>query len=222
MAGRPPRIRATADVDANWQASDDDLDDFLDRITTCDLDDGFDFDIGDARPLRGETHGGLRFPVLASMAGREFERFHLDINLTAGDQRPVEQLQIHSAPMAFADVPAAHLTVPAITLAQQLAEKLHACLRGYGPAAGTSSRAKDAFDTVAAARLVSMPSSNELRAARRATVHQRGDTLPDDLEDLPHDWDEPLTRLLADCPLAIADNVTDLRRRFTGGPTGPR
>lgn len=61
-----------------------------------------------------------------------------------------------------------------------------------------------------------MPSSNELRAACRATFHHRGNTLPDDLEDLPHDWDEPLTRLLADCPLAIADNVTDLRRRLTG------
>lgn len=209
-----PRIRATADVDANWQASAADLDGFLDRVTTCYLDDGFDLDIGDSRPLRGETCGGFRFPVLASMASREFERFHLDVNLTADDPRPVEQLRVHSAPMAFAEVPSAHLTVPVIGLAQQLAEKLHACVRSYG-LGGPSSRAKDAFDTVAAARLVTVPDSTRLLDACHVTFTHRGDALPTGMAEPPEAWHPSLAHLLADCPLGVADDANDLCTRFT-------
>lgn len=209
-----PRIRATADVDANWCADEADLDEFLDQVTDCNLDDGFAFDIGDARPLRGETHGGSRFPVLAAMAGREFERFHLDINLIADDPRPVEHLQINAAPMAFADVRGAHLTVPVISLAQQLAEKLHACLRFYGQDQ-SSTRAKDAFDTVAAARLVPMPGSDDLLCICRDTFDLRGARLPTDLAELPDTWHLPLTRLLGDCPIPVADDAHDLQARFT-------
>lgn len=209
-----PRIRATADVDTNWHASQTDLDTFLDQVTACDINDGFGFDIGDARPLQGETQGGLRYPVLADMAGREFERFHLDINLTAGDTRPVEQLRVQIAPLAFADVDAAQLTVPVISLAQQLAEKLHATVRIYGHG-HASARAKDAFDTVAAARLVPIPGSNELLRACHLTFTHRNDALPTGVDAMPDAWQGALEQLLAECPLPVADSPTQLHALFT-------
>ncbi|MGH3503244.1 MAG: hypothetical protein ACRDQA_20465 [Nocardioidaceae bacterium] len=50
------RIRATADVDANWRAGEaHHLGTFLDQVTVGELDDRFTFDIGDTRPLRGLT-----------------------------------------------------------------------------------------------------------------------------------------------------------------------
>lgn len=215
------RLRATADVDANWRSGVGELDDFLDRVTLCDLADGFVFAIGDATPLLGETEGGLRLPVTATMAGREFERFQLDVNLTPADTRPVEQLRLTTSPMDFAAVAVPHVTVPVIGLAQQLAEKLHASARIYGDGQ-VSSRPKDIFDTVAIARLVAVPGARELRAACETTFTLRGDALPLGPPELPGaTWDGPLATLLDDCPLPIAESPAQLRQLFTTFWTTP-
>jgi len=56
------RARATSDADANWRATRDELEAALDQAALLDVDDGFAFQIGRARPLQGETAASaLRF-----------------------------------------------------------------------------------------------------------------------------------------------------------------
>jgi hypothetical protein len=91
LARLDERARATSDADANWRSSIEELEENLDRATLLDMGDGFSFEIGPARPLEGEgIDGALRFPIMVVLAGREFERINLDVNLVPADQRPID------------------------------------------------------------------------------------------------------------------------------------
>lgn len=66
-------VRATRDIDANWRLVRSKLEETLDTLIDTDLEDGFEFEIGDASPLRGEgPEGGLRHSVTARLAGKVF------------------------------------------------------------------------------------------------------------------------------------------------------
>ena len=76
------RARATSDADTNWRSTIEDLEETLDRVVAFDLGDGFTFEIGRPRPLMAETEGGgLRYPLTAILAGRQFEGMNLDVNV---------------------------------------------------------------------------------------------------------------------------------------------
>jgi hypothetical protein len=124
--------RATTDADATWRVDFDSLEHTLDMVAMLNLHDGFSFRIGRPKPLTTETdEGGMRFPVVSMLAGREFERFHLDVNLVPEDPRPVETVALRNV-LGFAglDPP----VVPVVPIAQHLAEKFHAHTRHYGGA----------------------------------------------------------------------------------------
>lgn len=145
------------------------------------------------------------------LAGRDFERSRLDINLVPDDPRPVETVQVTRNLFAFAGLDAP--IVPMLPVAQQLAEKLHACVRAY--ADGASSRAKDGFDTVVLAARVALPDAEVMNTAVRATFGLRRTPLPPVPPALPVEWHDDLRGFLADHPLdgGVRD-VDQLTERF--------
>jgi Nucleotidyl transferase AbiEii toxin, Type IV TA system len=202
-------VRTTRDVDANWAGTNEDLEAFLDEVVARDLGDWFGFAIGPPRALSGETEGGFRFAVTARLAGREFTAFHLDINLVS-DERPVERVPIHLAMLAFAEL--ADLEVPMITVAHQVAEKLHAVARSYS--GGPSSRAKDAYDSMLYAQASQLPSAGEIREAVVDTFAIRDTPVPTTAPPLPSSWHLELELLLSDYPIPGVDGVSELERAW--------
>jgi hypothetical protein len=55
LARLGPGVRGTKDVDANWRATQSELDHLLSTIERLDLDDWFHFELGDGRQLKGEA-----------------------------------------------------------------------------------------------------------------------------------------------------------------------
>jgi predicted nucleotidyltransferase component of viral defense system len=183
LARLDERGRATSDADANWGATLEELEETLDRGAVLDLRDGFSFQIGRARPLEGETaSGAFRFPVVAVLAGREFERLNLDINLTPTDRRPVDEVRLRDL-LEFADLPAP--VVPAIPLAQQLAEKIHAYTRSYG---NGSSRPRDLYDMLVIAERLPLPAALAIVEACHTTFEIRNTDWPPQIPDPPDQW----------------------------------
>ena len=186
------RARATKDVDANWAGSNRELDAFLDAITLSEVGDLFTFEIGPPVRLEGETLGALRHSVTAFLDGREFGRFRLDVNLVnkvgAGERLDVDTPILE--PFGLARV-----SVIAISIEQQLAEKLHATVRAYGDS--NSSRIKDAYDTVVLVQSVAVPSSSAIRAALGRTFATRETAVPAEPPRIPADWYLELNGLLA-------------------------
>ena len=148
-----------------------------------DAGDWFSFEIATGRDISAEgPEGGLRFPVLARLDGREFERFTLDVNLLPGDARPVDLVTLRNL-FEFAGLDA--VVVPVIPVAQQLAEKLHAYIRHYGAA---SSRAKDLYDLLVVALELPLPDASVLSSVAQETFALRRTAWPPDLSPPPFDW----------------------------------
>ncbi len=130
----------------------------LDHASAQDLGDHFEFTIGQGRRIEGEgPDNGLRFPVTARLASRIFEQIRLDVNIMTEDPRPIEDITLRNL-LDFADIPS--VTVPAIKLDQQLAEKLHAYTRDYGRQ--ENGRAKDLYDMLVIAQELPLPAEAEL------------------------------------------------------------
>jgi hypothetical protein len=181
-----PQARATADADATWRTAAGLLRDILEQAVELDLADHFGFLVGEPRRLQGEGgEGGLRFPVMARVANREFERIRLDVNIVPGDPRPVEEVPLRNL-FDFAHLD--QVIVPAITPAQQLAEKLHAYTRMYG--SGDNSRAKDLYDMLVIAEQLPLPRLETFVAACHETFHLREtDWPPPRLNEPPSRWE---------------------------------
>ncbi len=175
--------RATADADANWRRPAEELDDALAAAASHGLGDGFAFQVSRPRPLQGETDdGAVRYPVLALLAGREFERISVDINILPTDQRPTEMIQLRNV-LDFADIDPPQ--VPVIPIGQQLAEKLHAYTRTYG---NGSSRPRDLYDMLVIAEQLPIPPSEQLLTACRDTFKLRDTPWPPTVTDAPEAW----------------------------------
>ncbi|GMR02567.1 MAG: nucleotidyl transferase AbiEii/AbiGii toxin family protein [Acidimicrobiia bacterium] len=186
-------VRATRDVDANWLGSPDDLDGFLRAITAEDVSDWFRFEIGSSTPLQGETLGALRFPVTALLDGREFAAFRLDINFVE-DLGPTELIDVVD-PLGGSGV-FEPVAVTVVSVASQLAEKLHAVNRVYR--SGESSRAKDAYDTFMLARSGQISCLESMRASVERTFSIRDTAIPRQPPPLPKAWDDEIEGLLAE------------------------
>jgi len=176
--------RATKDADTTWRASRDALREVIEAAGDCDLDDGFAFEVAVPEPLVAETEqGGMRYPGLALLDGREFERLQLDVNVAPHDTRPVENLRLRDL-LGFAGIEPPE--VPVIPPSQHLAEKLHAYTRRY--ASGMSSRPRDLFDMLLIARLIPLPPASAIVDAGRGTFELRETTWPPALQPPPPIW----------------------------------
>ena len=106
------------------------------------LPDFFVFEVGEATlTLDQAPEGGARFPVDARLDGRSFVKFHVDLG--AGDEvlEPLDEITGEDW-LGFANI--ARIVVPALSVEQHWAEKLHAYAR---PREGrTNTRVKDLID----------------------------------------------------------------------------
>lgn len=143
------RARATKDVDLDWRASEAEVAEALLTATAADLDDFFDFEIDRTATAPDLGGGGLRYRVVASVAGRVFEELIVDVGFAIEPVMAPDRLLTPGA-LSFAGIDP--VSVPAAPLEQHLAEKLHAYSRIY---AGDqpSSRPKDLIDMLLIAGL---------------------------------------------------------------------
>jgi hypothetical protein len=185
------RARTTKDVDLAWRAEEYGLLDALLDAVAHDLDDFFVFSLerADTEPdLLAGTH---RFRVNASLAGRPFESFVLDVGTREGTFAGEDLLTTPDL-LGFAGL--APVTVPALPLAAQVAEKLHAYTRTY-ERGRPSTRTKDLVDLALIASMLPMDAGalrTEIDAvfARRRT-HEPPATVPRP----PAEWRIPYRRL---------------------------
>ena len=132
MELRIKSARTTRDIDlalrsmpgGESQWDDTEVRRLLQVLADADLGDGFEFFIGEpTMDLDAAPYGGSRFPVEASMGGRNFGSFHLDVSAGDALREPFELLEGHDW-LGFAGI--APSKVPAISREEQFAEKLHA------------------------------------------------------------------------------------------------
>ncbi|MGH3853640.1 MAG: nucleotidyl transferase AbiEii/AbiGii toxin family protein [Pseudonocardiaceae bacterium] len=185
------RARTTKDIDLDWYELDDELLDTLLDAADHDAADFFTFHIERAGPPEDHLGGSRRFRVSASLAGREFETFLLDIGFRAVATGGIDALTTPGL-LAFAGV--APVTVPAIPLETQVAEKLHAYTRTYHDDQ-PSSRTKDLVDLVLIAELAHLDAATLRRAINETFTVRSTHPIPDTLPPPPLDWSTPFAEL---------------------------
>jgi len=204
LARAGAHARTTADADTTWRTDATQLRATPDQAARTDLGDHFHFLIGSPTGLGGEgPEGGLRFPIQSRLAGPLFEPIRLDINLSPDDPRPVETLHLRNR-FAFAGMPT--VIVPAISAAQQLAEKLHAYTRDYG--ASENTRAKDLYDMLIIASDLPVSLLADLAEVCATTFTFRDTSWPPPLIPPPDSWSRPWAGFVRDYGTAFTD-LTD-------------
>jgi hypothetical protein len=185
------RARSTKDVDIEWRAAEDELADTL--LDTADHDSGdfFVLSIERTGAPADRLGGAHRFRVSASLAGRAFETFQLDVGFRADGAAGVEALRTDDL-LVFAGIEP--IQVPAISLELQIAEKLHAYLQTYEGGRG-STRVKDLVDLALIAELSSLRAAI-LRSEIESIFDRRGEHAPPrSLPSPPPEWARPFGRL---------------------------
>jgi hypothetical protein len=177
----------------------------LGRAADVDLQDGFDFTVGEATmDLEAAPYGGSRYPVEAQMAGRRFANFHLDVS--AGDvlREPFEILEGQDW-LGFAGIAKARL--PAVSGEEQFAEKLHA----YSlPRVGReNSRVKDLVDLVLLFERTKLDTVRLPQAIRETFRRRKTHDVPLTLISPPASWSAPFSEMAAECGLE-----SDMQKQF--------
>ena len=139
---RTDKARTTQDVDLFVaDTSYDDIEKVLRQDLNQNLDDYFEFVIAEPAII-GAGEQSLRFQVTSRLAGRVFERFHVDVGYTDPLIEPIDLL----TPPNFLDFAKVEVsTIPCYSIYQHIAEKVHAIAR---PRTSESSRVKDLVDLV--------------------------------------------------------------------------
>lgn len=117
------RARATKDVDIDWQADEEQL-----LETLIDAVDYFAFVVERAGAPEDRLGGSHRFRVTASLAGRLFESFLLDVGFR-GDEPLAADTLTTEALLAFAEIPP--VEVRAVPIELQVATILPAPPQGW-------------------------------------------------------------------------------------------
>ena len=160
------------------------------------LDDFFTFaarrteDLDDAGDFRA-----IRFHVTAQLAGRVFDQFVVDVGFV--DSIPSTPDTIETSDLlTFAGIE--RIRIPALPLAQHIAEKVHAYTRRYGQSGRESTRPKDLVDILLIAGTERLDAAS-LREALEVTFRQREQQpLPASLPQPPESWREPYRRLASE------------------------
>ncbi len=187
----PGRARTTKDIDIDWQADQDQLLETLIDAAEHNAGDYFAFAVERTGAPEDRLGGSHRYRVTASLAGRLFESFLLDVGFRSNEPLAVDTLTT-DALLAFADIPP--VETRAVALELQVAEKLHAYTRSY-EGDRPSTRTKDLVDLALIAATAAVHAAL-LRAALGITFTQR-DThpLPTTLPVPPKDWATQYSRL---------------------------
>jgi hypothetical protein len=158
------------------------------------------FRVGDpTRLIEAAPEGGARFPVVVSLAGREYGRFHVDVGIGPLVGEP--ELLRGDDLLAFAGVPAA--LARAVPRELQFAEKVHAYSRPWGDRINT--RTKDLVDLLLLVD-AGLPDIPALREALRVTFAQRPrQSLPEELPPPPVEWREDFAVMAEELQLPVRD-----------------
>ena len=188
----PDRARATRDVDLDWRAPADDLVDALIEVTRHDAGDFFAFTVERSGTPQDRLGGSHRFRVVASLGGRPFDSFQLDVGLRSRDDAEPEWLETPDV-LAFADIKPA--TIAAVTVEVQVAEKFHAYTRTY-EGDRQSTRVKDLVDLALIASLLPLDAGRLWDTLQSTFDTRHTHTAPEVLPEPPDDW-RPAFRELA-------------------------
>ena len=185
------RARATKDIDLDWREAGAELLDVLLDAIDHDAGDFFVFSIERSGALADRVAGGQRFRVSASLAGRGFEIFPLDVASRAEPMLAADTLTTADL-LAFAGL--GPVRVPVLPLERQVAEKLHAYTRTY-EGDRPSSRTKDLVDIVLIAELAALDAA-KLWIAIETTFTTRGThRIPEKVPRPQRDWATPFSEL---------------------------
>jgi hypothetical protein len=188
------RARSTKDMDIEWRAEESELLDTLLDAVRHDTGDFFVFAIERTGAPEDRLGGSHRFQVSASLAGRPFETFLLDVGLRSDGAVATETLRTGDL-LGFAGIEP--VEVEAVPLELQVAEKLHAYTRTY-EGGRASTRPKDLVDLALIAELSSLDAS-VLRGEIEAIFNLRDTHAPPfALPPPPADWAMPFRRLASE------------------------
>lgn len=169
--------------------------DILRDVGAADLGDWFLFRVGLASTdLDGAPSGGSRYPVEATMAGRTFVKFHLDVGIGDVVVEPVDILDARDW-LCFAGIAAPSIRM--IQSEQQFAEKIHAytLLRS----GAQNSRVRDLVDLVLLVRSGVMDQQRAADALRRTFTRRGTHEVPRVLTAPPESWAIPFATLAKEC-----------------------
>jgi hypothetical protein len=186
------RARSTVDMDLGRHDDETATRADFDAAQETDLGDYFEFDIVRTALLdEADVAGAIRYRVRASLAGRRFEDFVVDV----GFSETIEERDEIDGPdlLTFADLP--QIRVPTLPLSLHIAEKVHAYTRRYGEERRPSTRVKDLVDLVLISTISEL-SAREIRAALDRTFSSRAThPLPPALPEPPPEWITPYRRM---------------------------
>lgn len=192
---RTEKARTTQDVDLLAQhISADEIQQSLLKELRRGLGDYFEFFIEQAE-FQLDDENLSRFRVTSRVAGRVFERFHIDIGY---DDPIVESVEYLRPPnyLDFAEIKAP--SIPCYPITQHIAEKLHAIVR---PRPVENSRVKDFVDLLIFAEISPTLEAKLLKEAIRAVFEARGDILPEGLTHIPRQWKQKFKKLAKELDL---------------------
>lgn len=185
------RARATRDVDVEWQAAEEELLDVLIDATSIDVGDYFAIQAERTTIPPDRLGGSHRFRVTATLAGRPFETFLLDVALRSD---PIHEYDTLATPdlLAFAEIEPEYNR--AIPLERHIAEKLHAYTRQYADAQ-PSSRVKDLIDIVLMSELAPFEFDRLREVMVRLFDTRATHELPASVPAPPREWAPPYRTL---------------------------
>jgi hypothetical protein len=185
------RARSTKDVDIEWRAEETGLLDVLLDAASHDAGDFFEFAIERAGVPEDRLGGSRRFRVSASLAGRPFESFLLDVGFRSDDALEAETLRTDDF-LGFAEIEP--VEVQAVPLELRVAEKLHAYARVY-EGRRISTRTKDLVDLALIAELSRLDAAVLGREIDTIFELRGTHATPASLPPPPTEWAVPFRRL---------------------------
>lgn len=201
------RARATMDMDLGRHDNEAAAMQDFRAAELIDIGDYFEFTVERSpQPDQARVADAVRYRVHASLDGRAFEWFVVDVGFDESEAQPdmIEALDL----LAFADIPP--IRVPTLPLCEHVAEKVHAYTRSYSPEGRRSTRVRDLVDLVLMADCCVFL-AGDLQAALEATFASRaGQALPTSFPEPPAVW-RPQYRKLAD-PVGIAADLNVAHR----------
>ncbi len=193
--------RPTRDVDLAVPAGEEAATEDLLAAAALDLGDFFAFTFERTAGLDGLLEGSaVRYRVRVDLAGRRFEDFVVDVGF---DLPPGWAPEVLVGPdlLGFAGI--GPVVAPALPLALQVAEKVHAYSRVYGAGGIGSTRVKDLVDLALVATTASLDAA-DVRRAIADTFGRRGQgDIPAALPPPPSDWSVPFRRLATEIGLPL-------------------
>jgi hypothetical protein len=201
------RARSTKDVDIEWQADEEELLEALIEAASYDASDFFVFAIERAGAPGDRLGGSHRFRASASLAGRPFETFLLDVGFRRDEEIGPEVLRTENL-LGFAGIEP--LEIDAIPLELQVAEKLHAYTRIYADGR-TSTRPKDLIDLALIANLSRLDAATLGEAITTIFELRETHPVPRTLPRPPAEWAVAYRRLAEEvgASTALSDGYSD-------------